>query len=355
MVTRVAIVGVTGYSGGELCALLSRHGRVTLDGLYSSASSSRTSSTTAVPFQTLHPALRGKTGPQPWPQVQPFSLDDLLNRRPDAVLLATPNETSAELVPRLVDSGMTVVDLSGAYRLSDSTQYPGWYGFIHPRPELLPKQAGTSAVYGLPERSKDNLLGARLVANPGCYPTSILLALLPISELVDWDLPVVCDSKSGVSGAGKKSELAYSFTELSSNFKAYGVGTHRHEPEIREQLGLSKDAPFSFVPHLLPVTRGILSTIHVSFPRPVLAGELWEHYQAWYAQTEFVGVRTAGELPELRDVVGTPRAEIGFAVLSGGRRAVLVSVLDNLLKGAASQAIQNLNLALGFDEKEGLL
>ena len=198
------------------------------------------------------------------------------------------------------------------------------------------------------------LSGARLVANPGCYPTSVLLALKPLLPLLAPGQAVVCDSKSGVSGAGKKSEVAYSFSELDGNFKAYGVGVHRHEPEMRQGLGLAEDAPFVFVPHLLPTVRGILSTIHVSFDQPVAPETLGRAYAAAYSATPFVSVRPAGELPELKDVVGTPRAEIGFSVLPGGRQAVLVSVIDNLLKGAASQALQNMNRVFGFPETEGL-
>jgi N-acetyl-gamma-glutamyl-phosphate reductase len=338
---RVSIVGATGYSGGELCALLARHPRATLASVFSSGRKD-----SAVAFGRLHPSLAAVKGPD----AEPFSMERLAASRPHVVFMATPNETSAELVPKVLELGALVVDISGAYRLRDAADYPKWYGFDHPAPELLKE-----AVYGLTEWSDGELSGARLVANPGCYPTSVLLALKPLVFFLDTSQPLVCDSKSGVSGAGKKTELAYSFAELAGNFKAYAVGSHRHEPEMRQGLGLSDDAAFVFVPHLLPTVRGILSTIHVSFVEPLTAEALAAAYAERYAATPFVSVRASGELPELKDVVGTPRAEIGFSLLPGGRRAVLVSVIDNLLKGAASQAVQNMNRVLGFPETEGLL
>jgi N-acetyl-gamma-glutamyl-phosphate reductase len=337
----VSIVGATGYAGAELVALLARHPRATLGDLFSSAGGS------SVPFGAIHRSLGGRDGPA----ARPLDVDALLEGEPDVVFLATPNETSAELVPLLLDwdPDLRIVDLSGAFRLTSADDYPAWYGFAHPRPALL-----SEAVYGLTEWSGGALSGARLVANPGCYPTSVLLALKPILSLLDPEETVVCDCKSGVSGAGKKTDLAYSFAELSGNLKAYGAGTHRHEPEMRQQLRLADDAAFVFVPHLLPAVRGILSTIHVAFARPVAPDALASAYASAYAAHAFVHLFPAGSLPDLNAVVGTPRAAIGFCLLPGGRRAVVVSVLDNLLKGAASQAIQNYNAMFGFDETAGL-
>jgi len=339
--TKVAIVGATGYSGAELCALLVRHPRAEIVSVFSSGRGDAR----PVPFARLHPLLGGSAGPD----AVPFSLERLEATRPDVVFLATPNETSAAFAPRILEAGAKIVDISGAFRLRDMAAYPKWYGFEHPAPRLL-----AEAVYGLTEWCGRELSGARLVANPGCYSTSVLLALRPVLHLLENEQPVICDSKSGVSGAGKKSDVAYSFSELEGNFKAYGVGVHRHEPEMRQGLGLSQDAPFVFVPHLLPTVRGLLSTVYVSFAEPQTAETLAAVYAKSYAATPFVRVRPAGELPELRDVVGTPRAEIGFVLLPGGRRGVLVSVIDNLLKGAASQAVQNMNRVFGFPEAEGL-
>ena len=240
--------------------------------------------------------------------------------------------------------------LRGAFRLRDSAMYPKWYGFDHERPELLGE-----AAYGLTEWCNGELSKARLVANPGCYPTSILLALRPLTYLIDREQPVIIDAKSGVSGAGKKADVSYSFAELFGNFKAYGVGSHRHEPEIRQGLHLGDKATLVFVAHLLPCVRGILSTMHIGFTHPVTDEELTQLYAKTYANAPFVRILKAGQLPELKDVVNTPRADIGWRLLQGGRRAVIVSVIDNLLKGAASQAVQNFNRMYGFPETEGLL
>ena len=337
---RASVLGATGYSGGELCAILALHPRVSVASVFSSGKKDAK----PVPFARLHPSLGGRRGPA----AEAFTLEALAASRPDVVFLATPNETSAGAAASVLALGAKVIDISGAFRLRDAADYPKWYGFEHPSPALL-----AEAVYGLTEWCGPELSGARLVANPGCYPTSVLLALRPVLSLLEPGAPVVADCKSGVSGAGKKSEIAFSFSELAGNFRAYGVGSHRHEPEMRQELGFSGDAPFVFVPHLLPVVRGILSTLHVTFRAGVSPADVAAAY-ARYESAAFVSVRPAGDLPDLACVVGTPRAEIGFAVLPGGRRGVIVSAIDNLLKGAASQAVQNMNRVFGFPETEGL-
>ena len=315
--TRVAVVGGSGYVGSELVGLLQRHPHALIAATYGSES---------------------------------FNLDQLAATDARVVFLATPSEVSAELAPAILDRGLRVIDLSGAFRLPHPSLYPAWYGFEHTHPHLL-----SEAVYGLTELCNGELTRARLVANPGCYPTSILLALRPLTYLLDREQAVICDSKSGVSGAGKKSDFAWSFAELYGNFKAYSVGNHRHEPEIRHGLHLGDRTALVFVPHLLPTVRGLLSTMHIAFSRHVTADELTAMYDEVYHGAPFVRVLPAGELPEMKSVVNTPRAEIGFQILTGGRRAVVVSVIDNLLKGAASQAIQNFNRMFGYDEKEGLM
>lgn len=315
--TRVAIAGATGYAGVELQKILKRHPHANVTGAFSSES---------------------------------FSLENLFAANPEVAFLATPNETSAELVPQILDHGIKVIDLSGSFRLGEPALYPSWYGFEHPRPALLGE-----AVYGLPELCNGELSKARLIANPGCYPTSILLALRPLTYLIDRTQPVIIDSKSGVSGAGKKAALEYSFSELFGNFKAYGIGQHRHEPEIRQGLHLGERTTLVFVPHLLPTVRGIYSTMHVGFTSAVTAEELTSLYAETYANAPFVTVLPHGKVPELKDVVNTPNAIIGFTLLQGGRRAVITSVIDNLLKGAASQAVQNFNRMCGYPETEGLL
>jgi N-acetyl-gamma-glutamyl-phosphate reductase len=337
--TKVAVVGATGYAGAELAAILARHPHVRLCGLFSSSGGA------TVPMADVHPAMGTSAL-----IAEPFALETLLANGPDVAFLATPNEVSAALAPQLLDAGIRVVDLSGAFRLQEGALYPAWYGFAHPRPELL-----DGAVYGLTEHCNGELATARLVANPGCYPTSILLALKPLTPRIDREQAVICDAKSGVSGAGKKADVAWSFAEVAGNFKAYGVGTHRHEPEIRQGLRLGDRATIVFVPHLLPTVRGILSTMHVAFTHPVTNDEIVNIYASAYAGAPFVRILPAGRLPELRSVVATPRAEIGWQLLQGGRRAVVVSAIDNLLKGAASQAVQNFNRMCGYAEGEGLL
>lgn len=337
---RVSVVGAAGYSGAEAVRLLARHPRVALTGLFGSPGGK------GAAFGELHPDLAGLEGPD----VVAFAETTLLEGAPDAAILATPNEVSAELAPTLLAAGVRVIDVSGAFRLREASLYPGWYGFAHPAPALLGE-----AVYGLTEWCGEELAGARLVANPGCYPTSVLVATKPLAALFAQDQPLLVTSASGVSGAGKKAELAYSFCELSGSYKAYAVGSHRHEPEMRQELGLPAEAAFTFVPHLLPVVRGILSTIHVSFEAPVSDALLADRFTSAYAGRPFVKVLPAGRLPELRDVVGTPRAHVGWKLLPGSRRAVVVSAIDNLLKGAASQAVQNLNRVFGLPETEGLL
>jgi N-acetyl-gamma-glutamyl-phosphate reductase len=339
--TDVAIVGATGYAGAELTAILHRHPHAQLTALYSGTGGGTT------PFASIHPSLAHARSPL---AAQPFDAEGVMAAQAEVVFLATPNEVSNEVVPRLLDAGKRVVDLSGAYRLQEAALYPSWYGFASARPALL-----TEAVYGLTELCSGELKTARLVANPGCYPTSILLALRPLAFLIDREQAVICNSASGVSGAGKKSDLAFSFSELFGNFKPYGVGQHRHEPEIRQGLRLGDRASVVFVPHLLPVARGIVSTIHVAFTHAVTEAELVNIYADAFRKAPLVTVLPPGRLPELKSVVNTPRAEIGFQPLEGGRRAVIVSAIDNLLKGAASQAVQNFNRMCGYAETEGLV
>jgi len=312
-----AVIGATGYAGEELAAILERHPHANVAALYSSSD---------------------------------FSFDAIKASGAEVAFLATPNEVSAHIAPQLLDLDIKVIDLSGAFRLAQPSLYPTWYGFTHENPQLLGE-----AVYGLPEWCNGELKKARLVANPGCYPTSIILALRPLTFILDREQPVICDSKSGVSGAGKKSDVAWSFAEVAGNFKAYSVGQHRHEPEIRQGLHLGDRATLVFVPHLLPTVRGILSTMHVGFTHVVTEQQVTELYAKSYANAPFVHVLPAGELPELKHVVNTPHAQIGFTLLQGGRRAVIVSVIDNLLKGAASQAVQNFNRMVGCSETEGLI
>ena len=258
------------------------------------------------------------------------------------VFLALPEEAAASLAAGLVDHGARVIDLSGAFRLRDAAAREKWY----PATQL----GGLKPVYGLTERNSDALRGARLVTNPGCYPTAALLALEPLAEAGLLAGDVVIDAKSGISGAGKKPSERTHFSENHGSVAAYGVFGHRHTPEIEQELGM----PVTFVPHLVPLDRGILETIYVKVKPGTTSARVAEVMNAAYKDAPFVRVR--GEtLPEIKHVAYTNFCDIGWRVDAAGTRILLVSVIDNLVKGAAGQAIQNLNVMLGFDERTGLL
>jgi N-acetyl-gamma-glutamyl-phosphate reductase len=267
----------------------------------------------------------------------------------DVVFLATPAEVSIDLTPSLLDAGARVIDLSGAFRLRTVENYARWYGASHAQPELL-----ATAVYGLPEFYRDQVKGARIVANPGCYPTAANLAIRPLvqSGAVDLAAGIVCDAKSGASGAGRKASLKTSFCEVAGNFSAYSILDHRHVPEVLMNSGL-EEAQFVFTAHLLPLDRGILETIYARLRPGFDAASLVRIYEEHYGNEPFIKMYDPGQVPDLHSVCRTNRCHIG--VKAEGGRAVVVSVIDNLIKGAAGQAIQNMNLMLGYPETEGLL
>ncbi|MGH9357385.1 MAG: N-acetyl-gamma-glutamyl-phosphate reductase [Terriglobia bacterium] len=342
-VARVAVVGATGYAGRELIALLARHAGVRITALMSSGRGGGQ----PVAVSDPHPSLRGAT-------VEPirvFDEKELVPAQADIVFLATPHEVSLDLAPRLVSRGLRVIDLSGAFRLKDSAAYPRWYGFEHGEAASL-----AQAVYGLTELNREEVRGARLVANPGCYSTSAILALAPLLKagVVDLAAGIVCDSKSGASGAGRSLKDDLLFSNVNENCRAYGVFKHRHLPEILQTLGLAEDS-LIFTPHLLPITRGILSTIYVRLDRALASKEAGAIFRSFYASAPLVRVYEDGKLPEIQAVANTQYADVGFALDASGRRAVLISALDNLGKGAAGQAVQNMNLMLGYKEDTALL
>lgn len=342
MSARVAVMGATGYVGGELAALLLRHPQVDQPHFFVRDGASRVRQ-----LADVFPQFAG------WAEApcEAFSIEEVAAQGPDVVLLATPHELSLELVPQLADRGLRVIDLSGAYRFRSGQTLEKWYGL---------KSNGNNwqgrAVYGLPELYANEIRKAQVVANPGCYPTSVILGLLPLvrSGWVASERGVVCDCKSGASGAGKEPKPEMHFVELEGNFRAYNLFRHRHTPEILDHLNLQA-ADVVFSTHLLPVRRGILSTLYAWLRQPRTRGEIQELYQNFYRHHRLVRVRPAGELPELKYVVGTNFCDLGFALDESGERVVVVSCLDNLGKGAAGQALQNLNLMLGFEEVAGLL
>lgn len=329
------IVGHRGYSGAELLRILKHHRQIT-----------------PILMEHREDAPGGaKIRNHHGPQSIACTAEAVKAAGVGLVFLATPAEVSMDLAPRLLAAGAVVVDLSGAFRLRTVECYKTWYKEDHTQPALL-----ASAVYGLPEFNRDAVRGARLISNPGCYPTAANLAIRPLLEagVVDRAAGIVCDAKSGVSGAGRKPSLKTSFCEVAENFSAYSILGHRHVPEVLLTSGLDA-AEFSFTAQLIPIDRGILETIYFRAPGVKSAGELVEIYAARYASEPFVRVYEAGHVPDLQAVNRTNFCDIGVVFDSATGRAVVVSAIDNLVKGAAGQALQNANLALGYDETEGLL
>jgi len=341
---KVAVVGATGYAGYELARLLLRHPRIQRPTFYL-----RDGHANVHCLTELFPQLRG------WGEApcKALSVDAIAKSGAQTVFLSTPHEASIELVPKLLEanSSLRIIDLSGAFRFRDPEKFAHWY-------KLRPPEAGLldEAVYGLPELYGSSLRDARIVANPGCYPTSVILGLRPLvdSGWIDQSRGIVCDCKSGASGAGKEPKRETHFVEVNENFRAYGFFTHRHTPEVADHTGLA-EKDFVFTTHLLPVDRGILSTLYVWLNGPRKAADVGALYQKFYAGKPMVRISPAGKIPELQDVAHTNFCDIGFALDASGERLVVVSCLDNLGKGAAGQAVQNFNLMHGFSEATGLI
>jgi len=346
---RAAVIGATGYAGFELAKLLLRHPHIESLKFYLRDGPDRVGAGSAGVrcLTELFPQLRG------WGEApcQPLSLAAVAESGAEVVFLATPHEASLELVPELLAAGLRVVDLSGAFRFRDPETFSAWYKLPPPAPALL-----DGAVYGLPELYAGALGEACLVANPGCYATSVIVGLAPLAE-AGWMAPargIVCDCKSGASGAGKEPKRELHFVEVDENFRAYGLFTHRHTPEVLEHLGLAAgDVIFST--HLLPVARGLLSTLYVWLDQPRAAEEIEALYRRFYAAHRLVRIWPAGRLPELQHVAHTNFCDIGFALSPSGERLIVVSCLDNLGKGAAGQAVQNMNWMIGVEEATALL
>jgi len=349
---RAAVLGASGYVGRELLNILARHPRAAVTRLISSPQDGKQ----PFPIEQVHPALRGRFSVP----CLPLDLERLAASEVsaavaapavDVVFLATPHETSRDLVPILLHSGLRVIDLSGAFRLRDSAAYPRWYGFEHRGTRAL-----ANAVYGLPELGHTAIAQTKLLSNPGCYATSVILALAPLLRAgwVDVSTGIISDSKSGASGAGRTPSAKLHFPEVNENCRAYSIFTHRHVPEMLQALEI-EEKDFIFTPHLLPITRGILSTVYVRLTSQRTPKEVAVLFKQFYGPSPLVRVYEGGALPEIQAVANTQYADLGFALDERTRRLIVVSALDNLGKGAAGQAVQNMNIMFGLPQELGLV
>ena len=337
---RTAIVGASGYTGGELARLLCNHPEATL-----TVATSRQYDGT--PLSNVYPHLRDRV------DIICRDLDSAeIVEHADLIFCAVPHKTAMDVVPDFLEAGKKVVDLSADFRLKDVTVYEQWYQ-SHTAAALI-----TEAVYGLPEIYREEIRSARLVANPGCYPTSITLGLAPLmtADIID-PTSIIIDSKSGTSGAGRAAQVGTLFCEVTDGFRPYKVGgTHRHIPEIEQNLSALAGCPVkvSFTPHLLPVSRGILSTIYVNLGRDATMDEISGLYEEMYEKEPFVRLLDSGSLPATQQVRGSNYCDISLNLDERTGRLIIVSAIDNIVKGASGQAVQNMNLMCGFDEDAGL-
>jgi N-acetyl-gamma-glutamyl-phosphate reductase len=339
---KVGIIGASGYTGGELIRLLAGHPEAKVTAITSRSNAGKK-------LEEVFPVFSGWEGPVFTGTDTPEAVAGC-----DAVFLATPHGVAMELTPALIANGQKVIDLGADFRFREPRVFETWYKHQHSQPELTRQ----TAVYGLPELYRSKIKRAQVIGNPGCYPTSIILGCYPFIKagVIDPER-IIIDSKSGVSGAGRKADLAYNFSELTANFKAYAFPNHRHTPEIEQELSLLAGQPVvvSFTPHLLPVSRGILTTLHLALTKALTTAEAEEMARAVYRDEPFAKLIAAPGLPELKGVVGTNYCHIGVRVDPRTRQLIVISVIDNMVKGAAGQAIQNLNLMFGLPETTGLL
>lgn len=336
---KIGVVGISGYSGGETLGLLLKHSQACVS--YVSANN------TQGKISEIWPQWTGRTNLVCTPFDPQKAVDSC-----ELIFLAVPHTVSMAITPQLLKAGLRVIDLSGDYRLKTSRQYQRWYGTEHTDVPNLAK-----AVYGLPEFYREDIKKARLVANPGCYPTAALLGVAPLAVthtgLIE---SIAIDAKSGVTGAGRKANVQLNFAEVNENFKAYKVLDHQHVPEMELYLSkiTGKHLTIDFVPHLLPVNRGILETIYIRLADKLSLDQVHKIYKRFYKTEPFVRVLGAGQQPELRNVTGSNYCDIALTTSRNGRLLVVTSVIDNLVKGAAGQAVQNMNIMCGFEEEEGL-
>ena len=336
---KAAVLGATGYAGIELVRLLSNHPEVSIEILGSQSFDGQKLSDV---YQNFEHILEK--------ECEKLDLEKVKNC--DVAFTALPHGASKEVIPKLLEQGVKVIDLSGDYRYDDVNVYEEWYGEPHSSPELL-----AESVYGLCELHRDKIKSARLIGNPGCYTTCSILGAAPLlASKIGETKNIIVDAKSGVTGAGRGLGLPYHFCECTENSKAYKIATHRHTSEIEQELSniAGENIMLSFTPHLIPQKRGILSTIYINLNKPCTTEEIVDLYKEYYKDEFFVRVKDAGKLPETKHVAGSNFVDIGVVVDKRLQRAVVVSAIDNIVKGAAGQAVQNMNLLFGLEETTGL-
>jgi N-acetyl-gamma-glutamyl-phosphate reductase len=337
---RVSVLGATGYAGVELVRLLCSHKEVELSCIVSKSFAGKK-------ISEIYPNFKN---------ILDKELDDLdvdfVAENSDLVFTALPHGASKEVIPALYNKGVKIIDLSGDFRYDDVKVYEKWYGEPHSSPEILEK-----SVYGLCELHREKIKNATLIGNPGCYTTCSIMGTAPLVKygVID-NSSIIIDAKSGVSGAGRTTLLDNSFCECTENMKAYKIATHRHTSEIEQELSniAKEEILVSFTPHLIPLKRGILATIYANLTKDVTDEEIYEMYKEFYKGEQFVRIYEPGKLPETNHVAGSNFIDIGFKVDKRLKRVVVTSAIDNIVKGAAGQAVQNMNIMFGFDENEGL-
>jgi len=337
---RVGIIGATGYTGEQLIKILARHPKIKITYICAKVDKKQK-------ISDIFPYFSGSLNLE----CDNLNLDKAIELC-DLLFLALPHTVSMEFTPKLLEAGRRVIDFSADYRLNDVNVYKDWYKTTH-----RDKKNIAQAVYGLPELYREDIKRASLIANPGCYPTAAILALGPIaiSGLADLD-SITIDAKSGLTGAGRKAAIGFFFSEINENMYAYKVGSHQHAPEINQELSkiTGKNINAVFVPHVIPINRGIIETVYIKLKKKTSIDKIHNIYRRFYKTEKFVRIKKIGDFPKVKDVLDTNYCDIGLGFIKDKKLLVIVSAIDNLMKGASSQAVQNMNIMCGFKETEGL-
>lgn len=337
---RVSVLGATGYAGIELVRLLTSHPKVEIVNMVSHSYANTM-------LEDIYPQFMGSSHDK----LVELDIDKITNTS-DIVFTCLPHGASVKVIPQLYEKGINIIDLSGDFRYLSAEVFEEWYGYQHPHPKLM-----QNSVYGLPELHRQDIKKSKLIGNPGCYPTSAILGLAPLlHHKLIYSSSIIIDAKSGATGAGRASSVELNFCEVNENVKAYKVATHRHTSEIEQELGLvaGGEITLSFTPHLLPIKRGILSTMYASLTDDLSFDDVYATYKDFYADDFFISIYPKDKMPEVKHVNGSNRCHIGFSIDKRTNRIIVISAIDNLIKGAGGQAIQNMNIMFGLDEKTGL-